>query len=117
MMRRRPGLPSRSIALLNLRPDRGDRTRQWLAAVRAGFFDGFDHLVFVGEHAQALSRKSAGWFGTKARVAAVAGRDPAKIMDHVFALVPEGGLVVGRGNMGGPGEALVGYWNRIGRAA
>jgi gamma-polyglutamate synthase len=117
MIRCRPDLPSRSVALLNLRPDRGDRTRQWLAAVRGGFFDGFDHLVFVGEHARALSRKSTAWFGTKAHVATVAGRDPAKIMDRVFALVPEGGLVVGMGNMGGPGEALVGYWNRIGRVA
>jgi len=117
MMRRRPGLPSRSIALLNLRSDRGDRTRQWLAAIRTGFFDGFDHLVFIGSHAPAFSRKSAAWFGTKARVAAIAGHDPARIMDRVFALIPEGGLVVGTGNMGGPGKALVGYWSRIGRAA
>jgi poly-gamma-glutamate synthase PgsB/CapB len=116
-LRRRPGFPARAIALLNLREDRGDRTRQWLDAGRGGFFDGFDQLVFIGDHARAIARKPAAWFGTKARVTAIASADAGKIMGDIFALSPENGLVVGMGNMGGPGEALVNYWEHIGRPA
>ncbi|MFQ6109906.1 MAG: poly-gamma-glutamate synthase PgsB, partial [Candidatus Aminicenantales bacterium] len=47
----------RSIGLLNLRADRGDRTLQWLEALRKGFFPHFHKLVLVGEHASVLKRK------------------------------------------------------------
>jgi len=112
LRRRHPGLPSKTVALLNLRADRGDRTEQWLAALRDGFFASFEKVVFMGDHARVLGRTKR----TRPSLAAVADRDPARIMARLGALTGEGCLVVGLGNIGGAGAALVDYWMRTGEA-
>jgi len=112
----RPRLPDRLIGLLNLREDRGDRTKQWLDALRAGFFDAFEELIFVGDHARALARKKPAGPSSKPKVSAWPAREPDKIMDGLFAAAGPGRTVVGMGNMGGLGSALVEYWARIGAA-
>jgi poly-gamma-glutamate synthase PgsB/CapB len=127
LRRRHPGLPEKTVALLNLRADRGDRTGQWLRALEDGFFARFERLVFVGDHARALGRRKwerrlgrpespgAGLTG-RPFVSAVPGRDPARIMAALGGLVAGDALVVGLGNIGGAGEALVEHWARIGEA-
>jgi poly-gamma-glutamate synthase PgsB/CapB len=117
LRRRHPGLPPATIALLNLRADRGDRTEQWLRALEDGFFASFERLVFVGDHARALVRRKWGRKPSKYRrpiISAVADRDPARIMAGLGALVVEDSLVVGLGNIGGAGAALVNHWARTG---
>jgi gamma-polyglutamate synthase len=127
---RHPALPSKAVALLNLRADRGDRTAQWLQALEDGFFASFDSLVFIGDHARALGRRRwARRLGRSASPAAVSapppavsaipGRDPARIMTSLAARAPLAAgdaLVVGLGNIGGAGEALIDYWARTGEA-
>ncbi|MGA2587394.1 MAG: poly-gamma-glutamate synthase PgsB [Candidatus Aminicenantales bacterium] len=109
-----PQLPLPMIALLNLREDRGDRTRQWLGALRAGFFEGFARLIIVGDHARALGHKRLAGPSSKTKVSAWPERRPQIIMDELFALERDGGAVIGMGNMGGLGQEIVDHWARIG---
>jgi len=114
LRRRHVELPQNMLALLSLRADRGDRTRQWLEALRGGFFDDFARLVFIGDHAAAIGRRKKIAAGAGISISAVSDRRPRKIMDAVFSLSDKGSVVVGLGNMGGPGEGLVEYWAQIG---
>lgn len=108
--------PAVLVGLLNLRADRGDRTRQWLDALDGGFFDRFDRLVFIGDHARALGRRRK-WSGRERPVvSAIASRKPEAVMAAVRPMIRGGGAVAGLGNMGGAGEALVEYWARFGEA-
>jgi len=109
--------PASLVGLLNLRADRGDRTRQWLEALEDGFFDRFDRLVFIGDHARALGRRKR-WLGReRPAVSAITTRAPEAIMAGLLPFVRSGSLVAGLGNMGGAGEALVEHWDRVGEAA
>lgn len=114
LRRRLPGLPAKTVGLLNLRADRGDRTLQWLRAIQDGFFDAFERLVFIGDHALALARMArAGKLGN-VPAAGFVERDPDGIMVRLRTLISEESLVVGLGNIGGPGAALVELWSRTG---
>lgn len=114
LRRRHPGLPAKTVGLLNLRSDRGDRTLQWLRAIQDGFFDSFERLIFIGDHTRALARLARAGKLTKVPAACLVERDPEGIMSRLRALIPEESLVVGLGNIGGPGGALVEHWSRTG---
>jgi poly-gamma-glutamate synthase PgsB/CapB len=116
MVRERFPLASRPlIGLLSLREDRGDRTLQWIGAADSGFFCGFAHVVLVGPPAGAALRKfrrSSGPEGPE--YSRFAGLSPAALMDHVFSIGPGEPVVVGLGNIIGPGEGIVRYWEERG---
>jgi hypothetical protein len=114
MAGRIPGLPARRIGLLNMRADRPDRTRQWLEAVRDGFFEGFAEILFVGEQAQALERAGRRLGRAVPAFGVVRGRKPERIMSALWESAEEETLVVGMGNIAGAGRALVEHWNSIG---
>jgi poly-gamma-glutamate synthase PgsB/CapB len=113
--------PGKRRAVLNLRDDRGDRTLQWLAALKDGFFNEFNRVVLVGSPAVAALRRRARRIGKKARMPAnhisvMGERSPEKI---TAAMAVEsgsalGGVIIGLGNMGGLGRGLVEYWEQIG---
>jgi poly-gamma-glutamate synthase PgsB/CapB len=105
------------IGLLNLREDRGDRTLQWLSAVGSGLLDDFDGLVLVGPPARAAHGRLTRRRGSRARpgLSFSARRDPAGLMAALPAAPGgRGDIVIGLGNMGGLGEALVEHWRTIG---
>jgi poly-gamma-glutamate synthase PgsB/CapB len=52
-----PSASDKLIGLLNLRSDRGDRTKQWLESLRRGAFDGFNRIYVTGAHSQIVRRK------------------------------------------------------------
>lgn len=106
--------PASLVGLLNLRADRGDRTRQWLEALDAGFFERFDRLVFIGDHARALGRMKKWTRLARPIVSALPARAPAAVMAGIRPFLSGGSVVVGIGNMGGAGESLVEHWERIG---
>jgi poly-gamma-glutamate synthase PgsB/CapB len=104
----------RCIGLLNLRPDRGDRTTQWVEALRGGFLDRFSRLYVTGLHAHALQRRLKRC-DSAARVEVIRPSGPGRIMQRVFSGLDEGGHVIfGFGNIGGVGEALVMHWHGAG---
>lgn len=107
-------LPDKTIGLLNLRQDRGDRSFQWIRALENGFFKGFERLIFIGDHAHALGRKRRWSERAGPSISALPEKDPRKIMDRLFACESGDAVLIGLGNMGGLGKKLVDYWARIG---
>jgi hypothetical protein len=105
----------RWIGLLSLREDRGDRTLQWIRAAGEGFFRDFARVVILGRPARAALRrirKSAPPGDTF--FSAHDGSSPAALMNLVISAAPGDPVLIGFGNIVGPGERLVRYWNEKG---
>ncbi|MBM3297347.1 MAG: poly-gamma-glutamate synthase PgsB [Candidatus Aminicenantes bacterium] len=102
------------VALLNLRDDRPDRTLQWLAAARSGFFREFDSLLVAGASRMAarMWRKEAA--AARLPLALLPPSGPAAVMDGLASRHKTGGSLFGAGNIGGLGRDLVAYWERDG---
>ncbi len=106
--------PGRCVGLLGLRSDRGDRTLQWVEALRGGFLNRFSRIYVMGLHATALVRRVRRW-ANGARIEVLPETRPSQIMQAVLAdLEEEGVTLFGFGNMGGAGEALVAHWDAVG---
>ena len=99
---------TRPIAgLLNLRTDRGDRTVQWIDALKSGVADQFSRLYVTGGHASVVARR--------VRSAQILhGRSPEELMESVVPELNDGAILFGFGNMAGMGRKLVDYWNHTG---
>lgn len=101
------------IGLLNLRQDRGDRTIQWLQALKQGIFPEFKKLLLVGGHALALRRRLKKT--SKIESSVIKEKEPQKIMEEISAQAKRDTVLFGMGNMGGVGKELVHYWEDIGK--
>jgi poly-gamma-glutamate synthase PgsB/CapB len=101
------------IGLLNLRQDRGDRTIQWLQALKQEIFPEFKRLLFVGGHALAL--KSRLKKTSKIESSVIKEKEPQKIMEKISAMAKGETVLFGMGNMGGAGKELVHYWEDVGK--
>ena len=111
----RPDLPSRAIAILSLREDREDRTRQWLEAAGKGFFAGFAGIIVVGRPAIPAARRLRRTIPPGRFIFGIAESDPARIMAAAGAQAGSFSAVfIGVGNIGGTGAALVDLWGRVG---
>jgi poly-gamma-glutamate synthase PgsB/CapB len=99
------------IGLLSLREDRGDRTFQWSRAIGEGFFREFACVVLLGRPARAALRKIRKSPFPGGTVFSVDdGASPEKIMDRVVSAAAGEPVVVGLGNIVGPGERIIRYW-------
>lgn len=109
--------PLSPVGLLSLREDRGDRTMQWLVAAQEGFFREFERVLVLGAPARAFVRKlrrSIGPEAAKFEPASDAG--PDGLMESILARAEREPVVVGFGNIVGPGERIVHYWDAQGAA-
>lgn len=95
------------IGLLNLRADRGDRTKQWLEFLRRSSLDDFSRIYVVGAHAQIFRRKLKTASLLKSQL-------PQAIMKTLLAELEDQSVIFGCGNIKGAGELLVDHWNKIG---
>lgn len=102
---------TRSIGLLNLRRDRGDRTQQWRDELRRTDY-GFDRLCVVGDVPRLSLRRLGRQYGH--RLVVIAERDPDRLMAAIARLEPMGGFLFGFGNIGGLGLRLVRRWSHMG---
>jgi poly-gamma-glutamate synthase PgsB/CapB len=103
------------IGLLSLREDRGDRTLQWIRAAREGFFRDFAHVVLLGRPARAVLRKiRKSALPGGAVFSQDDGSSPEGLMDRVVSAAVGEPVVVGLGNIVGPGERIVRYWEEKG---
>lgn len=112
-----PGLSGRNLfGLLNLRWDRGDRTLQWARAFEEGAFDMFGHVAIMGGQARAFVRRMRRTpAGRNGRFLVLEERSPERIFRRLAALAAGPALVIGMGNIGGPGVDIVEHWERTGR--
>jgi poly-gamma-glutamate synthase PgsB/CapB len=105
-----PADAERCIGLMSLRSDRGDRTLQWVEALRGGFTNRFSRLYVMGTHAAALKGRIRR-FDAAARIEVLRRTRPKEIMQTVVSGMRDGGGVVfGFGNFGGAGRELVTHW-------
>ncbi len=102
------------IGLLNLRKDRGDRTRQWLEALKDGAFPEFERIYLVGIHARAFMKR----FGASRKISfdVLKGKQPEMLMNQIIHREQGDRLLVGLGNMVGVGRKLVDYWEKMGES-
>lgn len=63
-----PSASDKLIGLLSLRTDRGDRTKQWLEALRCGAFDVFSRIYVMGAHSKIVRRKLKAVVMSKSRL-------------------------------------------------
>lgn len=102
------------LGLLNLREDRGDRTLQWVKALKRGALSEFSRFYLVGLHAHAFRWKFRGT--RKDSFIVLKSRRPEEIMSQILDNEKEECVLVGMGNIGGAGKALVDYWERVGKS-
>jgi poly-gamma-glutamate synthase PgsB/CapB len=110
-----PDASGRWVGFLSLREDRGDRTLQWIRAAGEGFFRDFAGVVLLGGPARAALRKirkSPLPGGTDFSV--YDGSSPAALMDRVVSAAPGEPVIIGLGNIVGPGERLIRFWEEKG---
>jgi poly-gamma-glutamate synthase PgsB/CapB len=106
--------PERCVGLLNLRADRGDRTLQWVTALREGFLERFGKLYVMGLHAQAVERRLRR-VKHLSPIEVIETNGPAETTHKVLSGIRTvGGVVFGFGNIAGPGEALIAHWSAAG---
>jgi hypothetical protein len=104
-----PDTWGRPIGLLSLRSDRGDRTLQWLDALRDRFSGLLDTLYVAGAHANIFRKKVQ-------RTKVLKNKSPERMTKTMMADAEDGTVIFGFGNMMGTGKRLVTYWSEIGDA-
>ncbi len=104
-----PAAHHNSIGLLNLRADRGDRTLQWIQALRTDPAFDFKQLFLIGSHIKAVKRCIP-----SAQI--LAPKQPAALMKTMIDRLTDQSVIFGCGNIAGIGRSLVNYWNQIGVA-
>jgi poly-gamma-glutamate synthase PgsB/CapB len=100
------------VGVLNLRSDRGDRSLQWLKALQNRMFSEFQEFYFIGKHSRVLKRKLK---LLKIPVFILKSKNSKKIMEKILEKEKSDFVLIGMGNIGGIGEKLVSYWEKIGR--
>ncbi len=133
-----PAAAHRVHGLLSLRPDRGDRTQQWLHVLVAGAHEHFGKLYVTGAHAPLVARRlqsaaarpaPAGQRSTalpaipgnsalpsSKKVGILKGKTAAAMMQTLLAECEDQSVIFGFGNLKGTGELLVNHWKAIGEA-
>ncbi len=97
----------RLLAVLNLRSDRSDRTLQWIEAFHQNRFPELDKILVTGRHA-AVFRSKILRSSPGLDISILKGRTTEEIM-RVLSCEASGALIVGLGNLGGTGEAMIEY--------
>ena len=95
-----------TVALLNLRGDRLDRSLQFAEAVESGF--SADYYMLVGDISSSVLRKFEGQIPAK-RLVTLGKVRPAEIFDRVADLGERPARVGGIGNIGGLGHEILQY--------
>ena len=90
-----------------MRPDREDRTIQWIDALQNGMSGYFDKIYVTGGHSAAFKRKI-----NLSEI--VREKSPVKITEFLIENVNENSVILGFGNISGIGKCLIEYWKTIG---
>jgi poly-gamma-glutamate synthase PgsB/CapB len=109
-----PG-PRPLIGLLCLREDRGDRTLQWIRAAADGFFADFERIAVLGRPARAAARQLRRVLGPGIlKFSSFPEPRPEDLMNEIVRPADREPVIIGFGNIVGPGEKLIQYWEKVG---
>lgn len=103
----------RNIALVNCRADRADRSRQMAEALAE--WPKVGQIVLIGTGTAIFARAAARSGISPASLVTVEGASPEQIFEAVMEVVGESAMVMGLGNIGGPGLELVRMFRNRGR--
>jgi poly-gamma-glutamate synthase PgsB/CapB len=98
---------TRIAGFLNLRPDRPDRTQQWIVHLQEDRAPEFDVLFVTGSSARVLRR------GVPS-VRLLQRSSPELMMRAMMQAAGDDGLIFGFGNMAGDGRRMVEHWRKVG---
>jgi gamma-polyglutamate synthase len=105
----------RMVGLLNLRPDRGDRSIQWADALESGRLDDFAAIAVIGSPARAFgARIKRTKSGNGPTILVLREKGPLKILGRLASAGGSSSVVVGMGNIRGLGGEIVAHWERTG---
>jgi poly-gamma-glutamate synthase PgsB/CapB len=113
--------PAATVGLLALRADRGDRSLQWVQALKNGALSRFGRLLVSGSHAHAV-RHALRRHPEVGKIEMVHPGPPDEIMYQLLGGPGGTGstsdssdrLVFGFGNIEGLGRTMVRHWRKIG---
>lgn len=108
-----PGGPSPSVALLNLRGDRIDRSLQFAEAVEEAL--AADHYVIIGDVPPRIYRRFVQHVPAD-RLHILGQTEPDVVFDRIAGLGESSIRVGGVGNIGGPGHGILRFVNEQGGA-
>jgi len=103
----------KSIAVVNCRADRGDRSMQLGAAM--GNWQAADHVVMIGSGSQLFARAAVQAGVESTRLISAEPYRVAQVFEMIMELVEDEAHVVGLGNIGGPGLELVRFFHNRSR--
>ena len=95
------------VGILNLRPDRGERTVQWVKTLKNGAIDLFEKVYVTGAHSRIVKRKLD-------RVKILKEKSPEGILHKIFTETENRSVIFGFGNIKGAGNLLVKHWDQMG---
>jgi poly-gamma-glutamate synthase PgsB/CapB len=98
---------TRVAGLLSLRPDRPDRTQQWIVHLQEAKAPEFDVLCVTGSPARVLRR------GVPSALL-LRHSSPELMTRAMMQAAGDGGLIFGFGNMAGDGRRMVEHWRKVG---
>ncbi len=102
-----PGMANR-IAVFNCREDRPDRSVQ-LAEACVGWQPA-DHYLLIGSGTEVFARRAAAAGLDPERITCAEGCSVEEIVETIIDLAGRSALVMGMGNIGGPGLEMVRYF-------
>ncbi|MCK5146416.1 hypothetical protein KAR48_06640 [bacterium] len=100
-----PEIKGRLIGILNLRWDRGDRTAQWIKALKIN--NPFKFLYVTGGHKLAFCKKIECAISVNSKTA-------DKIWAEIYNNTNDGDCIVGLANWAGSGAKLIDIWKKNG---
>jgi poly-gamma-glutamate synthase PgsB/CapB len=99
---------ARRIAVFNCRADRPERSMQ--LAENCVRWQPADHYLVIGSATDVFIRRATALGLERTRISSAEKRPPEHILDTIERLADHASLVVGLGNIGGPGMAMVRHY-------
>ncbi|MFC2119418.1 hypothetical protein ACFLSY_12330, partial [Bacteroidota bacterium] len=97
----------KNIALMSLRSDRGERSKQWLEYLRKNNRKIFEYMYITGGHSYVLKRNIQ-------NSEIIKNINPELITDYIISKSENNSIIFGLANIKGIGISLVNHWKKEG---
>lgn len=108
MMLERYGKQRRHIAVVNCRADRADRSLQMADAIPT--WSPAEHYVAIGTATELFQRRALARGVSSQKITCVEGAEVGPVLSALRRVADDSSLIMGMGNISGPGMALVNHF-------